>query len=257
MSTSRLRGSGGDALLRVLLIFIALALWQAATSTGFISPRVLPSITSVAERLADWAMTGSVLPHIQSTLFALVLGLVAGTVSGMVVGIMLAAWKPLADISEPFLAMINAVPRAALAPLFILWFGIGLVSKVAFATILIFFHTFISTYSGLKSVDDQLLRHSRMLGASKWQVFTNVKLPAVAVWVMASLRTSVGFAVIGVIIGEYLGSTKGIGFLLANAESRLALDAMVAALVVLLAIVAAMNLSIRTVENRFAAWRLF
>src|SRR5207245_1556401 len=157
--------------------------------------------------------------QIWATVQEAVVGLAVGIVGGVLVGMLFAFFPFLSGLFHPLMVIFNATPRIALAPLFIVWLGIGLASKVAMVVSLVFFIIFFSTYAGLREVDVNLINHVRVMGGSRGDLVRHVLFPSALTWIFASLRTCVGFAVIGAILGEYLGADRGIGWIVQYGES--------------------------------------
>ena len=159
--------------------------------------------SKLARTVAGWFASGFIYPHILATVQEAVVGLALGIVAGVVIGMLFAFFPFLSGIFHPLIVVFNATPRIALAPLFIVWLGIGLASKVAMVVSLVFFIIFFSTYAGLRDVDVNLVNHVRVMGGTRADLMRHVLLPSALTWIFASLRACVGFAVIGAIIGEY------------------------------------------------------
>jgi NitT/TauT family transport system permease protein len=150
---------------------------------------------------------------------------------------------------------LNAMPRVVLAPLFILWFGLGLLSKVVMVISLVFFVVFFSTYTGIREVDRDLVSNARILGATPGHMIRHVLLPSALTWIFSSLRTSVGFALIGAVVGEYLGSHEGMGYVISYAEAMFNATGVLAGLLVLMAAVIAIDLGLKRLDRRFSYWK--
>ncbi|GGM62426.1 putative aliphatic sulfonates transport permease protein SsuC [Micromonospora sonchi] len=238
-------------LIRLGVVVAGLALWQLLTATGVVGPRLLPPPGSVAQVLSTWVSDGTLWPNLGSTTYALVLGVVIGTLGGTVVAYVLAAIPPLAVALNPYLVAINGLPRAALAPLFLLWYGIGTTTQVAMATLLIFFHAFLTVYEGLLGVDRRLLDNLTLLGARRYDVFRLLYLPVTAFRIVTSLKASIGLGFLGVVVGEYMGATTGLGALLASARSVSNLDRAVAALVLIALVAAVIAALVGSLSARF------
>ena len=150
---------------------------------------------------------------------------------------------------------LNAMPRVVLAPLFILWFGLGLLSKVVMVVSLVFFVVFFSTYTGIREVDRDLVNNARILGANPRHLIRHVLLPSALTWIFSSLRTSVGFALIGAVVGEYLGSHEGMGYVISYAEAMFNATGVLAGLLVLMAAVIAIDVALKRLDTRFSYWK--
>ena len=211
--------------------------------------------SAIARQLWEWFASGSVYRHVGITLLETLLGFFGGTLLGLTIGFVLARSETLGDIFEPFLALLNGMPRVVLAPLVILWLGLGIASKVALSVLVVFLIVFYAVYTGIREVDQNLVANARVLGANGRQLTWHVLIPSALTWIFSSLRVSVGFALVGAVVAEYLGSNMGVGFLIANAQSFFQSTGVFAGLVVLMMMVGAINLLLRSIERRFSAWK--
>ena len=251
----RRRDQARLAAARLGLIAALLVAWEAGARAGVIDPYFVSRPTEIGRTVGDWIVTGFIYVHLLATIQEAVLGLAIGIFAGMVVGVVFAFSPFLADLFRPLIVVFNATPRIALAPLFIVWLGIGLASKVAMVVSLVFFIIFFSTYAGLRDVDVNLVNHVRVMGGTRRDLVRHVLFPSALTWIFASLRTCVGFAVIGAIIGEYLGADRGIGWIVQYGESLFNANMVLSGLVVLMAFVAALDGSLGWLERRFSHWK--
>jgi NitT/TauT family transport system permease protein len=193
--------------------------------------------------------------HLGVTLLETVLAFGIGTVLGLVCGLWLAL-SPLASaILEPYLKAANSMPRVILAPIFALWFGLGIWSKVALAVTLVFFVVFFNVYQGVKEVSPVVLNNARMLGANQRQLLRTVYLPSATAWVFSSLHTSVGLAFVGAVVGEYLGSARGVGYLILQAEGTFDVNTVFAGIVVLTFCALLLDAVVGRLERRLMKWQ--
>jgi NitT/TauT family transport system permease protein len=178
---------------------------------------------------------------------------------GSIAGVMMGFWfarKPLvAAVFDPYIKMFNALPRVVLAPIFMLWLGLGIWSKVALGFTLVFFIVFFNVYQGVREVSPVILANARMLGMSERQLFRHVYWPSALSWMFSSLHTSVGFAIIGAVVGEYLGSAAGLGYLIQQAEGTFDVTGVFAGMVILAAFVLFIDWLVTLVENRLLVWK--
>jgi NitT/TauT family transport system permease protein len=158
-------------------------------------------------------------------------------------------------VLDPYVKALNAIPRVVLAPIFTLWFGLGILSKVALGVTLVFFVAFFNTYQGVKEVSPVVLNNARLLGAKRGHLLRHIYLPAAASWIFSSLRTSIGFAVIGAVVGEYLGSAAGLGYLIAQAEGVFDTTGVFAGMVVLMVFVLVLDALVGALERQLLVWR--
>lgn len=240
---------------RVVLLAAILAGWEAGARTGVIDRYFVSLPSKLGHTIAGWFANGFIYPHIWATVHEAVVGLAVGILGGVVVGVLFASSPFLSGVFQPLMVIFNAMPRIALAPLFIVWLGIGLASKVAMVVSLVFFIVFFSTYAGLRDVDVNLISHVRVMGGTRRDLMRHVLLPSALTWIFASLRACVGFAVIGAILGEYLGADRGIGWIVQYGESMFDSNMVLSGLIVLMAFVATLDAALGWLERRFSHWK--
>ena len=240
---------------RLGLLGAFLLLWETATRRAWVDPFFVSQPSALAVQLYDWIRSGFIARHLLVTLEETLIGFALGTVLGVAVGFAFAQWQTLARIFDPLMVALNAMPRVVLAPLFILWFGLGLLSKVVMVISLVFFVVFFSTYTGIREVDRDLVHNARILGASPRALIRHVLLPSALTWIFASLRTSVGFALIGAVVGEYLGAHEGMGYVISYAESMFNATGVLAGLIVLMSAVVAIDVALTRLDARLAYWK--
>ena len=205
--------------------------------------------------IADPCFGKTVWQHLTFTLTEGVLAFVIGAAAGILLGFWLARRPFLSDVFDPYIKMLNALPRVVLAPIFMLWLGLGIWSKVALGVTLVFFIVFFNVYQGVKEVSQTVLSNARMLGMSERQLFAHVYWPSALSWMFSSLHTSVGFAVVGAVVGEYLGSAAGLGYLILQAEGTFDIAGVFAGMIILAAFVLVIDWGVTLVENRLLVWR--
>jgi NitT/TauT family transport system permease protein len=240
---------------RVVLLAAFLSVWEVATRREWIDPFFVSQPTTLATQIAQWIWSGFIFRHLWVTMEETIIGFLLGTLLGVAVGFLFARWEKLAYIFDPLMVALNAMPRVVLAPLFILWFGLGLLSKVVMVISLVFFVVFFSTYTGIREVDRDLVNNARILGASPRHMIRHVLLPSALTWIFSSLRTSVGFALIGAVVGEYLGSHEGMGYVISYAESMFNATGVLAGLLVLMAAVIVIDVGLKRLDTRFSYWK--
>jgi len=240
--------------LRVVVLAALIGLWQAL-SGPVVDPYFISSPARIASDLKDGFVGGTLSRDVGVTMMEAGIGLVVGMLSGILVGLLFGFFPLLDRVLEPFLGAFNAIPRPALAPLFVLWFGLGMTSKVVVAWSLVFFVAFYNAYQGVKSIDQDVVNAVRVMRASRLQMLRIVILPAVFSWVFAAFKLSVGYALIGAIVGEFVGSTSGLGYQLTQAQGLLDTDR-VFSIVVLTGVLAGLVLYLAAlVENKVLKWR--
>lgn len=240
---------------QVLVGVIALSLWQGLVSLQLLDPFFVSRPTAIVQRVATWVASGTLWPHLAVTLEEALLGLVFGAALGISLGFVLARSPLLARIVDPYIKMLNAVPRVVLAPLFLLWFGLGIWSKVALAVTLVFFVMFFSTYQGVRDARRVLIDNVRMLGATERQLVRHVLVPSALTWIFASLHTSLGFAVVGAVVGEYLGSTRGLGYVISQAEGTFDTTGVFAGMTILAIVVVIASAGVTRLERWLLRWK--
>jgi NitT/TauT family transport system permease protein len=224
-------------------------------SLGLLDPFFFSRPSDIARRIVTWVVGGTIWPHLVVTLQESFLGLTIGAGLGIVLGFVLARAPTAARIADPFIKMLNAIPRVVLAPLFLLWFGLGIWSKVALAVTLVFFVLFYSTYQGVRDADRIIINNVRMLGASERQLVRHVLIPSALTWIFASLHTSLGFAVVGAVVGEYLGSARGLGYMIQQAEGTFDTTGVFAGMFVLGVVVVVVSLGVTRLERWLLRWK--
>ncbi|MEA2952826.1 MAG: sulfonate transport system permease protein, partial [Alphaproteobacteria bacterium] len=244
----------------LLVAILAIGLWHILTTVPIFGSFVLPSFffsnpVDVAARIVRWFVQGTIWRHLWVTLTESILAFVIGSLGGVLVGFWFARKPAVAAVFDPYVKMVNALPRVVLAPIFTLWFGLGIWSKVALGITLVFFIVFFNVYQGVKEVSPTVLANARMLGMSERQLMRHVYWPSALSWMFSSLHTSVGFAVVGAVVGEYLGSAAGLGYLIQQAEGVFDVAGVLAGMFVLAAFVLVLDGLVSVIERRLLVWR--
>jgi NitT/TauT family transport system permease protein len=210
----------------------------------------------VAQRIWGWFVgQADIYRHLWITLLETVLAFAAGSTLGLLFGLWLALQPMASAILEPYIKALNSMPRIILAPIFSVWFGLGVASKVALGVTLVFFIVFFNVYQGVKEVSPVVLANARMLGASGRQLLRHVYLPSATSWVFSSLHTSVGLAFVGAVVGEYLGSSQGVGYLILQAEGTFDINTVMAGILVLTAFALVLDAAVGRIEKRLMKWQ--
>jgi len=240
---------------QLLLLLVILGIWHVATRSQqvaffFGEPLV------VAQRIWNWfVVERDIYQHLGVTLAETVLAFAIGTASGLGVGLWLALSPFASAVLDPYIKAANSMPRVILAPIFGVWLGLGIWSKVALAVTLVFFIVFFNVYQGVKEVSPVVLANARMLGANRQQLLRHVYLPSATSWVFSSLHTSVGLAFVGAVVGEYLGSASGVGYLILQAEGTFDINTVFAGIVVLTAFALLLDWMVGIGEKRLMRWQ--
>jgi NitT/TauT family transport system permease protein len=244
---------------RVLVLVVVIGLWEWLARASVIDPFNFSMPSKIWHQIWTWVTDGtaqgSLWEQIWYTLYEALLGWVVGVLGGVLLGISLGRVRFLADVLGPYIKVLNALPRIVLAPIFLIWFGLGPASKVASAVVLVFFPVFFNAFQGAREVDRNLVANSRILGASNRQVTWQVVIPSATSWIFTSVHVSFGFALIGAIVGEYIGATKGLGLLVSASQGTFNAAGVYAAMAIL-AVVALLAEGLLTfLERRVFRWK--
>jgi NitT/TauT family transport system permease protein len=251
---------------QLLLLAAVLVFWWAMTRPGLLPLMMFENDRQaafffgeplkVAGRIWSWFVTDAdIYRHLAVTLIETLLAFGIGSVLGLGAGLWLALSPMASALLEPYIKGLNAMPRIILAPIFAVWFGLGIASKVALGVTLVFFIVFFNVYQGVKEVSPVVLANARMLGASQRQLLRHVYLPSATAWVFSSLHNSVGLAFVGAVVGEYLGSSQGVGYLILQAEGSFDINTVMAGIVVLTAFALVLDALVGRVEKRLMKWQ--
>ena len=247
--------------LQVLVAVVALLIWHLLTTIPMsggkplFPPFFFSTPLDVLARIIKWFSEGTIWRHLWITLVEAMLAFVIGSLGGILVGFWFARQQRVAAVFDPYVKAANALPRIVLAPIFTLWFGLGIWSKVALGFTLVFFIVFFNVYQGVKEVSPTVLANARMLGMNERQLMRHVYWPSALSWMFSSLHTSVGFAVVGAVVGEYLGSAAGLGYIILQAEMTFDIAGVFAGMFVLAAFVLVIDYIVTLVERRLLIWR--
>ncbi len=250
LSSSRL----GLLTLRVgLLVFVLLA-WQVSVDVGLVDRFFLSEPSAVLSRLSELVTTSQLYTDIAFTMQSVLLGFVISAISGIGCACLMYQFPLLQKVLDPFILALYSTPRIALAPLFIIWFGIGAASKVALVVSLCFFIMLLNTYAGLTNVEPRLINQVRMMGAGRWLIFRRVSLPASIPWLLSGTRVSLGFALIGAVVGEMIIAERGLGLRMARASGLFDTTGVFAYIVVVAALGLLLDQVLRLAETRLTSW---
>lgn len=248
------------------LLVLLFLFWYAMTKPGLIPPFMFDNDrqaafffgepVQVVQRVWAWFVTDAdIYQHLGITLTETLLAFAIGALSGLGGGLWLALSPMASAILEPYIKAMNSMPRIILAPIFAVWFGLGMGSKIALGVTLVFFIVFFNVYQGVKEVSPVVLANARMLGASQRQLLRHVYLPSATSWVFSSLHTSVGLAFVGAVVGEYLGSSQGVGYLILQAEGSFDINTVMAGIVVLTVFALVLDALVGRIESHLMKWQ--
>ena len=251
--------------LQILVLVLLVVAWYVLTAPGLVPPFYFEQDNRAAFFfgepqkvfwvLVDWFWSGDIFIHLGVTLLETVLGFVIGSSFGLGVGLWLALSPTASAVMDPYIKGFNSMPRVVLAPIFAVWFGLGIWSKVALGVTLVFFVVFFNVYQGVREVSPNLIANARMLGASRHQLLRSIYLPSAMSWVFASLHNAVGLAFVGAVVGEYLGSSRGVGYLILQAEGTFDINAVFAGILLLTAFALALDAAVGGAEHRLMTWQ--
>lgn len=245
--------------LQLSVFIVIMGVWQYLSSQKLIDVFFFSSPFDIVKHIWAWVVNGTTagplykqfLVTFEETILSFILGGVAGIIFGYALGVN----ELLSVILGPYIKMINAIPRVVLVPIFILWFGLGMSSKVASGLVLTFFIVFFNAFQGVREVDRNLVNNARLLGASKRQLARHVIIPSALTWILSSLHSSFGFALIGAVVGEFIGATEGLGYLIAQAQGAFDTTGVFAGMVILSITALIADWGVTKLEKRFIAWR--
>jgi NitT/TauT family transport system permease protein len=241
-------------ILRVLVGIAFIALWHVA-SGRWVDTLLISSPEAVGLRLWRWTIDGTLWDNLSITLLATALGFTIGCGIGFSSGLVFGRYQIIAEVFDPYITALYSIPKIALAPLFIIWFGIGIESKVAVSAAIVFFVIFLNTYSGVREVNPIYINTTRIMGGGEGAVLRHVIIPSAASWVITGLKVSVPYELVGTVIGEFMSSNKGIGYLIATATGLFNTASVYAGIIVLAAVGALINAVLKRVETRVLRWR--
>jgi NitT/TauT family transport system permease protein len=244
---------------RVGLAVFVLGGWQAFTAWGIVDPFFFGQPSGIAKRLVDLfrhgTEFGSFYSNIWTTIQEALVGFALGAVTGVVFGVALGQSRFLADVLGPYIKMVNAIPRIVLGSIFIVAFGIGVLPKILLAAVLVFFIVFFNAFQGVREVDRNILANTRVLGASQLQIIRHVTVPSALTWIIASLHSAFGFAIVGALVGEVLGAQSGLGLVIKTAQNNFDPNGVFATMLVISVIVLGAEWLIGKLEHRLLSWR--
>jgi NitT/TauT family transport system permease protein len=234
---------------------VLLCAWEAMSRAGWVNPFYVPSPSSIAQVLVSLFAAGDIWDHLGATLVAATAGLAGGLAIGMLLGFAAALVPLVAELLEPLMTVLNAVPRVVLAPLFVIWLGIDLPSKVALALVLVAVLIFFAVYNGIREVDRRLVERVRTLGGGRRTLIREVYVPSMTAWVLGSLKIAVGFAFTGAVVGEFVASSRGLGYLLQFAQSTYNARLTMALIVLIMCFALGLFALAEMLERRLLRWR--
>ena len=244
---------------RIGLAVLVIGGWQAFTAWGIVDKFFFGQPSGIAQRLVDLIRHGtefgSFYANIWTTLQEALAGFALGAVTGVIFGVVLGQSRYLSDVLGPYIKMVNAIPRIVLGSIFIVAFGIGVLPKILLAAVLVFFIVFFNAFQGVREVDPNILANTKVLGASQMQITRHVIVPSALTWIIASLHSAFGFAIVGALVGEVLGAQSGLGLVIKTAQNNFDPNGVFATMLVISVIVLGAEWLIGKLEHRLLSWR--
>ncbi|RQQ63643.1 ABC transporter permease [Burkholderia stagnalis] len=245
--------------LRIAVLVVVPGGWELAARLKWIDPFFFSQPTLIFAQLQDWFVNGTsqgpLLTQVWVTLEETTIGFVIGSVAGVICGIVLGRNKLMADVFGLYIQIANSIPRVVLGSIFVIALGLGMASKIALAVVMVFFVVFGNAFQGVREADRYLIANAQILGASRRQITTSVVIPSALSWILASLHVSFGFALVGAVVGEFLGSKQGIGLLISTAQGAFNASGVFAAMIVLAVVALAADYLLTWLERRLLKWR--
>ena len=245
--------------LRLIVLVVALGGWEIAARLKWIDPFFYSMPTMIYDQLVEWmrdgTSQGSLWMQVAVTLEETVIGFLIGSIAGIFCGILLGRNKLLSDVFSLYIQIANSIPRVVLGSIFVIALGLGMASKVALAVVMVFFVVFGNAFQGLREADKYMIANAQILGASRRQVTMSVVIPSAMSWILASLHVSFGFALVGAVVGEFLGAKEGIGLLISTAQGAFNASGVFAAMIVLAVVALAADFLLSSLEKRLLKWR--
>jgi NitT/TauT family transport system permease protein len=247
--------------LQLTILLAVIVVWEVGTNTPtgpnrfLVDPFIWSRPSRIVGRLGEWLQSGIILNNVFITLYEAFMSFVLGALAGVLVGFVLARSELWSRVLNPFIQVLNALPRLVFAPIFFLLFGLDENSKIALGFSLVFFIVFFNAYQGVREVDRNVFNNVRMLGANERQMAWHVLLPSALTWILTSLHTSVGFAMVGAVVGEYLGAARGLGHVIAQSEGNLDATGVWTGMLVLCVVVVVVEVFVTQLERRLVRWK--
>ena len=252
---SRTYSNGTHTIIRIAIFLLLLGLWEFMAVAGLVNPFYTSQPSSILNDLLVFYSSGDMVKHTSVTLSEALWGLLFGTIAGIILGFVLGLIDVLGKVFEPLVTALYGIPKLALAPIFVLWFGLGIESKVIMSSLLVLFLVFFSTYAGIKSVDRNILTSVRLMGATQMQLVFKVILPSCVPWIIAGVRGGLGASLIGAIVGEYMGASAGLGWMISYATNFFNVNRVMSCIFILFFIGIVFNMILKYLEKVLLKWR--
>ncbi len=254
-SRPKARAAASGPLLVLLPGLCFLILWELASGYWPFLESLISRPSAIVRELIEVFTTGGIWQHLETTLTEMATGYIIGATSAVALGFLFGRVKTLGDVFNPYITLFNGIPKVALAPIFIIWFGIGLMSKIAIVSTMVFFVVFVNTFAGLRSINEEYVALVRIMGASRLQVVREVFLPATSPFILVGLRAGIPFSVIGAVVGEFIAATKGLGFYINYQQGLFNTTGIFVGVALLAFLVVALDWLLLLLERRLLKWR--
>lgn len=242
-------------LIRCAVIAGFLLLWEFAVKSGRVPAFYTSYPSEICQDLIQFTVSGDLMKHASITLREAFTGLLYGSIAGISIGVLFGQFPTVCKIFRPIITALHGIPQLTLAPVYILWFGLGLTSKIFLASLMVFFQVFFATIDAIQEMEQKLIESANLLGASKWKTLWYVVLPTCTPWIISGIRTGLGASLIGAIVGEYMGASAGFGWMVAYATSYFKIARVMSCIVILLFVGLALNYILDFVEKKLLRWR--
>jgi len=242
-------------LIRMLLILTVLSIWEMLASFKILDPFFMSQPTAIIVDMVEAFFSGEIIPHIVVTLKEALAGLFFGTFAGVFTALFLEKAETAARVLDPIIMALYGIPKLALGPIFILWFGLGIESKIFLAALMVYFLVLFNSYAGFRNVDQSLVNAVRLMGASNRQIMLKVVLPSATPWMLAGIKAGLGAALLGAVVGEYIGANSGLGWMVEYAGGMYDIARVFTCIIVLMMLMAALNYILGMMERRLLKWR--
>lgn len=242
-------------IIRTIIVVGLLLFWEISAQKGLYNPIFTSYPSEIIKDLVNFFTSGELAKHASITLTEAILGLLFGSVIGIFLAIVFGYLSILGELITPIISAISCIPQLALAPIYVLWFGLGLKSKVFLAGLMVFFNVFSATYGAIKGIDSGLLESATLLGANNIQILRTVVIPSCMPWILSGLRGGIGAALVGAIIGEYIGAKGGFGWMITYSTSYFNISRVMSCIVILLLVGMFLNKVLDILEDKLLIWR--
>lgn len=255
MRTANIKERVNNNIISLLIVCAFFLIWEMLIRLNIADPFFVSQPSSIINDFVSIIISGEIFPHIKVTLYEAFSGLLIGSIGAIVFALVLGKFQKIAQILDPIIMSLYGIPKLTLAPLFILWFGLGIESKIFLAAVEVFFLVFFNTYAGYKNVDVDLVNAVKLMGAKEIQIMQKVILPSCVPWILTGIRAGFGVGLIGAIVGEYMGSDKGLGWMIQYSSGMCDITRVLTCILILIIVMGVLNYCLKLVEQKTLKWR--